>query len=95
MPALLLGPLLRHVGVDSATIWVETDGAGEVVVRAGSVSATTTTFSVFGHHYALVIVEGLEADTTVPYTVDVDGCSVWPPLGEPVPAQLDPDPAGS
>lgn len=32
MPALLLGPLLRHVGRETATIWVETGGPCTVEV---------------------------------------------------------------
>ena len=39
--ALLLGPLLRHVGEHDATIWLETDGRVRRPVRAGAVVAQT------------------------------------------------------
>ena len=58
---LVLGPMMRHVDTDSATVWVETSRACEVVVEAGSVTASARTFGAHGHHYALVEVEGLEA----------------------------------
>lgn len=74
MPALLLGPLLRHVDSRSATIWVETDEP--CTVRAAGVEART--FTAEGHHYALVVVEGLEPGTSTPYEVSLDGDTVWP-----------------
>jgi hypothetical protein len=33
VPALRLGPLLRHVGVDDATVWVKTDAPRELEGR--------------------------------------------------------------
>jgi hypothetical protein len=78
---LALGPLLRHVGEREAVIWVETDGPCEVEVRG----ARARTFHVHGHHYALVVVEGLEPGTTTPYAVALDGERAWPPEGEPKP----------
>lgn len=75
MPALVLGPLLRCVDATSAAIWVETDAPCEV--RVGD--ATSATFTVHGHHYALVDVEGLTPGTSTPYTVELDGERVWPP----------------
>ncbi len=54
---LILGPMLRHVGPTSATIWVETDAPCTVEV----LGHRARTFTVAGHHYALVIVEGLAA----------------------------------
>ncbi|TKJ33234.1 alkaline phosphatase D family protein [Blastococcus sp. CCUG 61487] len=74
-PALLVGPLLRHVDPVSATIWVETDRPCEVTV----LGRRARTFSVAGHHYALVVVEGLEPGSTTPYEVHLDGGRVWPP----------------
>jgi hypothetical protein len=74
-PALVLGPLLRHVDPVSATVWVETDRPCEVAVlgrRAG-------TFCVGGHHYALVVVEDLEPGSSTPYEVHLDGARAWPP----------------
>jgi hypothetical protein len=75
MPRLLLGPLLRHVSATTATIWVETDAPCTVAVLGHA----TPTFTVCGHHYALVIVEGLQPGTTTPYTVELDGERCWPP----------------
>ncbi|TYP86016.1 alkaline phosphatase D family protein [Blastococcus xanthinilyticus] len=74
-PALVLGPLLRHVDPVSATVWVETDRPCEVDV----LGRRTRTFCVGGHHFALVVVEGLEPGSTTPYEVRLDGAQVWPP----------------
>ena len=73
-PTLVLGPLLRHVDPVSATVWVETSRPGEVSV----LGRTARTFSVAGHHYALVVVEGLEPGSSTPYDVRLDGVPVWP-----------------
>src|ERR671932_914471 len=99
MPKLVLGPLLRYVGETQATIWVETDAAAEVEVlvsAAGSGGHGTggprgraPTFRVEGHHYALVLIEGLEPDRTYQYRVELNGAPVWPetrPEGRPFPA---------
>ena len=83
-PDLLLGPLLRYVDQGAATVWVETDQRCEVTVAlTGGPSTTVPTWSVHGHHYALVIIEGLEPDTLYPYAVHLDRCRVWPPAGSP------------
>jgi hypothetical protein len=74
-PALVLGPLLRHVGEHAATIWVETDRACTVEV----LGARSPTFCVAGHHYGLVCVEGLHAGAEVAYEVHLDGERRWPP----------------
>jgi hypothetical protein len=74
-PVLLLGPLLRHVDPVSATVWVETDRPCEVDV----LGRRARTFCVGGHHYALVVVEGLEPGSSTPYEVHLDGSRVWPP----------------
>src|SRR3954454_10430922 len=74
-PALLLGPLLRHVDPVSATVWVETDRACVVDV----LGRRARTFCVGGHHYALVVVEDLEPGSTTPYEVHLDDALVWPP----------------
>ncbi|MGY1754343.1 alkaline phosphatase D family protein [Blastococcus sp. SYSU D01042] len=81
-PALLLGPLLRHVDPVSATVWVETDRPCEVDVLGRS----ARTFCVGGHHYALVVVEDLEPGSTTPYEVRLDGTQVWPPADSAFPA---------
>ncbi|WP_019632034.1 alkaline phosphatase D family protein [Actinomadura atramentaria] len=78
MTALVLGPLLRHVGEHTATVWVETDRPAEVTVRAGERTGAAATFAVHGHHYALVDVTGLAAGASVPYEVEIDGERVWP-----------------
>ncbi len=81
MPELVLGPLLRHVGERDATIWVETDGSCEVEVVAGAAGGRERTFAVAGHHYAIVVVTGLEPATSHPYELRIDGRTVWPAVG--------------
>ncbi len=56
-------------------MWVETDVPCTVEVAG----ASAHTFTVAGHHYALVIVTGLEPGTSTPYQVTLDGDTVWPP----------------
>ena len=75
---LVLGPLLRYVDTDSATVWVETENAAVVTVEAGDQVATARTFKAHGHHYALVEVTGLGEGTRTPYRVLVDGGQAWP-----------------
>ncbi|MGB8381797.1 MAG: alkaline phosphatase family protein, partial [Dermatophilaceae bacterium] len=74
MIRLLLGPLLRHVGATDATVWVETDGPADVEV----LGFRERTWTVAGHHYAVVVVEGLEPGTSTPYEVRLDGEVAWP-----------------
>ena len=84
-PALLLGPLLRHVDPVSATIWVETDRPCTMEV----LGRRARTFRVGQHHYALVVVEGLEPGSTTEYEVHLDGERVWPgPLGTLPPSRI-------
>lgn len=78
MPDLVLGPLPRHVGETDATVWVETDVACEV----GVLDTTQRTFEIGGHHYAILVLEGLEPGTVVPYDVRLDGTHAWPPADE-------------
>ena len=66
--------MLRHVTDTSATIFVETDRPCVVDV----LGCRTPTFTVRKHHYALVVVEGLEPGTTTPYEVHLDGIRHWP-----------------
>ncbi len=80
-PELVLGPLLRHADEHSATVWVETSAACEVTVLGTS----APTFEVFGHHYALVVLTGLDAGSALPYTVELDGATVWPEPGSAFP----------
>ncbi len=72
---LLVGPLLRYTGSTQATVWVETDRACVVSV----LDHRASTFAVEGHHYALVVVEGLAPDSVTPYEVRLDEEVVWPP----------------
>ena len=74
MADLVLGPLLRYLSDTEATIWVETDSPCEVAV----LGAAEPTFTVEGHHYALVRVEGLKPATDHPYDVRLDGEVRWP-----------------
>ncbi len=76
---LQLGPVLRYVDATTATVWVETQEAAEVVVEAGDVTARAGTFRAHGHHYALVDVTGLPPGTPTPYRVLVGDTPVWPP----------------
>jgi hypothetical protein len=55
--ALRLGPLLRHVGADDATVWVKTDAPCEVEV----LGHRQRTFELEGHHFALVTVGAASA----------------------------------
>jgi hypothetical protein len=85
-PALLIGPLLRHVDPVSATVWVETDRPCTVDV----LGRRARTFRAGGHWYALVVVEGLEPGSTTPYEVHLstdgtDGVRVWPESTSPFP----------
>jgi hypothetical protein len=79
---LLVGPLLRYVGTETATIWLETAAACEVAI----LGQRTRTFHVEGHHYALVIVTDLEPGTTTPYDVRLDGVLAWPRTGDGLPS---------
>jgi PhoD-like phosphatase len=72
---LVLGPMLRYVGERRATVWVEVDQAAEVEV----LGHTARTFQVAGHHYALVLVEGLTPGSIQEYGVSVNGRAAWPP----------------
>lgn len=79
MADLLLGPVLRYAGRTTATVWVETDGPGDVSVECEDAVGKAATWAVFGRHYALVVVEGLTPGRTRPYRVRLDGRQVWPP----------------
>jgi phosphodiesterase/alkaline phosphatase D-like protein len=75
---LRLGPLLRHVGEDAATVWVETDAPATVEV----LGHRERTWEVAGHHYALVSVTGLTAGSCTEYDVRIGGERVWPAPGD-------------
>ncbi len=84
MAKLVLGPMLRYTDQRCVTVWVETECAGTVRV----LGASARTFHVSGHHYALVVVGDLEAGTETPYTVTVNGETVWPEPGSPFPPSV-------
>jgi hypothetical protein len=84
MSQLLLGPLLRYVGETEAVIWVETDEACEVEVLGHS----EPTFCVAGHHFGLVIVDGLEPGSTTEYEVALNGERRWPEAGSEFPPSV-------
>ena len=81
---LILGPMLRDVGPTWATIWFEADAPCTVKVLGHS----ARTFTVAGHYYALVIVEGLEPGSTTEYDVHVDGERRWPSAGSRFPPSV-------
>lgn len=61
---------------------METDAPCEVGVLGGR----ARTFSVAGHHYALVVIGGLPGGEAVPYEVFLDGERAWPEPDSPFPA---------
>lgn len=83
-PSLVVGPLLRYVGESEATVWVETDGACEVAVLWGRARS----FRVAGHHYAIVVIEGLEPGSVREYEVALDGERRWPEPGSQFPPSV-------
>ena len=78
-PRLVLGPLLRYVGETAVTVWVETDRACQVEI----LGRQAQTFEVAGHHYALVVIDGLAPGTEAEYKVTLDGTVCWPEPGGP------------
>jgi PhoD-like phosphatase len=74
MARLLVGPILRYVSDTDAVLWVETDDPCEVEV----LGHRERTFCVAGHHYALVVVDGLEPGSTTEYEIALDGTRRWP-----------------
>ena len=89
-PLLVLGPLLRYVDQTAATIWVETDRSCQVEV----LGRQARTFEVAGHHYALVVVDGLQPGSAHEYQVVLDGTVRWPEPGSEFPPSVlrTPDP---
>ncbi len=55
-------------------MWVQTRSSCVVEV----LGCSAPTFEVQGCHYALVLVDGLEAGSVTEYQVHVDGERVWP-----------------
>src|SRR5215207_11344143 len=84
MPDLVLGPLHRYAGETDATVWVETSARCEVEI----LGQREPTFCVLGHHYALVVISGLEPGRTYEYDVQLDGERRWPEPGSPFPPSV-------
>jgi hypothetical protein len=74
MPELVLGPMLRYVSTHEATVWVQTSAACEVEI----LGHRARTFCAGSHHYALVVVSGLEPGSSAEYEVRLDGERRWP-----------------
>ena len=87
-PSLVLGPLLRHVGARDATIWVEVSAACRVEVWSDAGNAAAATFAVAGHHYAIVVLSGLEPGRSAAYEVRLGGVQAWPVPGSAYPPSL-------
>jgi hypothetical protein len=86
---LLIGPVLRRVVGDRATVWVETTEPALVRVEAeGGGAGSAQTFSAYGHSYAIVVVENLAPDTASAYRVLLDDRVVWPPADSPYPESV-------
>ncbi|MDX1621663.1 MAG: hypothetical protein R3320_11775, partial [Nitriliruptorales bacterium] len=83
-PRLVLGPVQRYADEHHATVWVETDRPCEVEI----LGSTARTFTVAGHHYALVVVGGRRGSEATPYDVRLDGTLVWPEPDDPRPAPV-------
>jgi len=67
VPDLILGPMLRYVDENTATVWVETSAPCEVELRGspGIDGVKSRTFEVRGQHYALVVADGLEGPVAI------------------------------
>ncbi len=76
-PCLILGPIVRGVPPGNLSVWVETDAPCEVTV----LGRTASTFTVEGHHYALIGLDELPTGTATTYTVQLNGQRAWPEGG--------------
>jgi hypothetical protein len=74
MPELVLGPMLRYVSTHEATVWVQASDACEVEI----LGHRARTFCAGSHHFALVVVSGLEPGSSTEYEVRLDGERRWP-----------------
>lgn len=70
--------MLRYVDHGQATVWVETDRHRTVTVSTGEHTVSERTWSVHGHHYALLQLTDLHPGSIYRYTVALDGHQVWP-----------------
>ncbi|MFD3456744.1 alkaline phosphatase D family protein [Streptomyces sp. NPDC058691] len=95
MAELRLGPLLRYVDEDTATIWLEADRPATAEIRCDDGSAgSERTWQIAGHHYAIVTVTGLRPGGSTPYRVLLDGREVWPLPGSSYPPSTIDTPSG-
>ena len=85
MPALVLGPIVRYVDAEVATIWLQADAACEVEI----LGVRERSWCVEGLHFALVTIAGLAPGADHAYEVRLDGERVWPEEGSPFPAEHD------
>ncbi len=85
---LVVGPLLRYVDESRATVWVETDRACSVDVVADGRRHHADTWSVHGHHYALVRLDELPTSVATEYQVLLDDHQVWPEPGSGYPPSV-------
>jgi phosphodiesterase/alkaline phosphatase D-like protein len=83
-PRLVLGPLLRYVGENEATIWVETDRACQVEI----LGQAARTFEVSGHHFGLMVIGDLQPGAEYVYQVALDGTVRWPEPGSEFPPSV-------
>src|ERR1700729_4479400 len=83
-PVLVLGPMLRYVGETEATVWVETDRECLVEILGRQAQS----FEVAGHHYGLVVIDGLTPGSEQEYTVTLDGIVRWPLAGGGLPPSM-------
>ena len=82
MPALVLGPIVRYVDAEVATIWLQVDAACEVEI----LGVRDRSWCVEGLHFALVTIAGLAPGADHAYEVRLDGERVWPEEGSAFPA---------
>ena len=77
-PRLILGPMVRNVTADGATVWLEADSSCEATVRVPGRERSSATFAIEGRHYALIELDGLPARRCHEYEVLLDDRRVWP-----------------
>ncbi|MDX6367126.1 MAG: hypothetical protein QOK30_2202, partial [Nocardioidaceae bacterium] len=77
--------MLRYVDETTASVWVKTRDRCDVAVRSEGRSWGAKTFTVHGHHYALVEIDGLEPGSSSAYTIEIGGEQVWPEPGSSFP----------
>ena len=85
---IVLGPMVRYAGETDATIWLETRDGAEVSVHLDGRRWVARTFAAHGHHFALVVVDGLEPGREYEYRIEVDAQPAWPLPDSPFPASF-------